>query len=176
MEVSTHADETSSAADILAVWSPISSASSKSSGTKTMFRVEGNPSSQLRYNRGKAGNAYDPSKKAKTQFRSKVESMLGLSGSNQPLFPSHVLLSITLVFRMRRPNNHFVGRQRDSTKLSSGAPPPFVVTKCDVDNLLKFVMDAMNMLIYADDKQVAAVHMFRLYDCDGSCKGCFHYC
>jgi hypothetical protein len=27
------------------------------------------------------------------------------------------------------------------------------------------------MLIYADDKQVAAVHAFRLYDCDGSCEG-----
>ena len=134
------------------------------------FKIEGNPLSQLRYNHGKAGNAYDPSKEAKAEFRSKVESVLGTT-MDHPLYGENTLLSITVTFRMRRPNSHFVGSARDSETLRSSAPHRFSVTKCDVDNLLKFVMDALNKFVYEDDKQVAAVHAFRLHDCDGACEG-----
>ena len=158
---------------IIAVWShPTSDVASGRSDDRTLnFTVKGEPSSQLRYNRGKAGNAYDPSKKAKLEFRSQVVNMLGLSDNTRPLYRKGVFLSITVIFRMRRPNNHFVGGKREVTKLRSNAPLPFSVTKCDVDNLLKFVMDAMNTLLYEDDKQVAAVHAFRLFDGDGTCEG-----
>jgi Holliday junction resolvase RusA-like endonuclease len=153
--------QSSESDDVIAVWSSYD----------CKFSVKGNPKTQLRYNIGRGGNSFDPSKKDKLAFRSKVEEMLSLHGNQLPHFPSSIILSITVIFRIRRPNNHFVGNKRESATLKTSAPPPLSVTKCDVDNLVKFVMDALNTLLYEDDKQVAAVHAFRLYDSDGTCEG-----
>lgn len=142
------------------------------SSSACTFTVEGNPSPQRRYDIGWTGKAFDPSKKKKLTFRSNIKVKLSLSDDQQPLFPKHTFLSMTVLFRMRRPNNHFVGNKRECLTLKSDAPSPLLVAKkCDVDNLLKFVMDAATNVLYEDDTQVAAVHAFRLYDSEDACEG-----
>lgn len=146
---------------ILAIWSP----------TICQFTVPGDPSPQSRYAIGKGGNKYDPSKAKKLQFRSAAQNSLSLIESDKAMFGRDVVLSMSVVFRMRRPDSHFVGRNRASATLKSTAPSAVLVNRSDVDNLLKFVMDALNTVLYEDDKQVAAVHAFRLYDDSGTCEG-----
>jgi len=147
---------------VVAVWS----------SSDCTFTVPGNPTPQSRYDIGRGGQPFDPTKAKKLAFRLTVKDILELGDHQQPLFPKDTYLSITVIFRMKRPNNHFVHSNRAGMMLKSDAPKPLMVAKrVDVDNLLKFVMDAVNVLLYEDDKQVAAVHAFRLYDSQGACEG-----
>jgi len=38
------------------------------------------------------------------------------------------------------------------------------VTRTDVDNLAKFVLDSLNGVLYEDDKQVASLQVTKVYD------------
>lgn len=147
---------------VVAVWS----------STGCTFTVPGNPSPQRRYDIGRNGRPFDPSKTKKSAFRAVVKDALDIKDGQQPLYSKNTLLSITVMFRMRRPDDHFVSKNRQRMLLKSDAPKPLAVAKrVDVDNLLKFVMDAVNSLLYDDDKQVAVTHAYRLYDNDGTCEG-----
>ena len=49
---------------------------------------------------------------------------------------------------------------------------PFAHTaKPDVANLIKFVLDAMNKIVYEDDKQVVKLTACKLCDSEGKCEG-----
>ena len=41
----------------------------------------------------------------------------------------------------------------------------------DIDNLLKFVLDVMNGLVYADNRQVVKAVAYKLLDDSGTCQG-----
>jgi Holliday junction resolvase RusA-like endonuclease len=151
---------------IISVWS----------SSSCRFTVMGDPSPQARQGIGRGGNAYDPSKAKKLAFRSAAQSSLSILDPNVPMFDSAALLSMFVEFRMRRPDSHFVSCNRESNRLKSTAPSAVLVKRCDVDNLLKFVMDALNTILYEDDRQVAAVHAFRLYDNEGRCEGSTTVC
>ena len=43
--------------------------------------------------------------------------------------------------------------------------------RTDVDNLAKFILDSLNGMVYADDKQVASIHATKYYDNEGLCLG-----
>ena len=45
------------------------------------------------------------------------------------------------------------------------------VTSPDIDNLVKFILDGMNGLIYKDDAQVVKLIVQKLYDSEGDCSG-----
>jgi len=61
---------------------------------------------------------------------------------------------IKIMFIFPRPQNHF-GTGRNAGKLKDSAPF-FVTTKPDLtDNLMKGLCDAMNGVVFLDDKQVA---------------------
>ena len=47
----------------------------------------------------------------------------------------------------------------------------FVKRKIDVDNLSKFIMDAMNGPMYNDDSQVVKLVAMKIYDDNNDCKG-----
>ena len=48
--------------------------------------------------------------------------------------------------------------------------------KSDVDNLIKFVMDSMNEVLYPDDRQISSLHVTKLLDNDGLCEGSTEIC
>ena len=82
---------------------------------------------------------------------------------------------------MRRPANHFVSSRRTgpgarlksafSAGLSSAGGGGVGHIRSDVDNLAKFVMDSLNGVVYADDRQVTSLNVVKVLDPDGPCLG-----
>lgn len=160
------------------------------------FAVGGNPR-PLRRHRSSRGFIYNPSAAGQESFRNIVQELIfqnvTLATSHQlkdvlalqqqqppqqPLFGEQESLIMTMVFRLRRPNQDFVGGRRGPgrlrpTALEQRLPSP---RPPDVDNLAKFVLDSLNGLLYADDRQVISLHVTKLLDSDGLCLGSTEVC
>lgn len=108
------------------------------------------------------------------------------TGEIFPLFGINRQIAMSVIFRMKRPRNHFVsskagpGRLKDmycnTTNESTSAGnsnvrilPSTTIVGSDVDNLAKFVLDSLNGVLYVDDKQIVSLHVVKLYDdyCSG---------
>jgi Holliday junction resolvase RusA-like endonuclease len=86
------------------------------------------------------------------------------------LFGASVTLSITITFYLRRPNSDFKGGKRLGGILKGMAPCTQPVSP-DIDNMAKFVLDGMNGLVYADDRQVVRLVLLKLLDTKRECEG-----
>lgn len=87
------------------------------------------------------------------------------------LFPANAPLSVTIHCRMPRPLSHFVNAQR-GRPLRAAHSTAMMVGGPDVDNLAKFILDALQGLVYPDDRQVSSLHVSKLYHTDGGeCRG-----
>ena len=98
-------------------------------------------------------------------LKAKIEggiNSIPIFGSNQPVV-------VNIKFFMRRPNTHFKGKDRLNA-LRAGLPLAHVAVP-DLDNMVKFVLDGMNGLVYQDDKQVVKLVAWKLFDSKGSCIG-----
>ena len=83
---------------------------------------------------------------------------VGMQYQNQPMTGP---LSVNISFYMPRPKGHYgTGRNRLNLKPSA---PRHHTTKPDLDNLIKFVKDCLNGIVYEDDKQVVDISAFKLY-------------
>jgi Holliday junction resolvase RusA-like endonuclease len=97
-----------------------------------------------------------------------------------PIFQEQVI-SVQIISRMKRPQKHFLANRPGPGRLRQppsdpdqdiegvGDKPAHVashlqVTRTDVDNLAKFVLDSLNGVIYTDDKQVASLTVTKVYD------------
>jgi len=148
------------------------------------FTIRGNPKVLVRH-RTARGFMYNPSKASQDLFRDCLLEALpqeyhpiiidsGESDSDEPtvMFPEHEFLKLSLTFRMKRPNNHFIGSKPGSGRLKPNAPQKYYNNRSgDVDNLCKFVMDSLNQVLYADDRQVVCLNAIKVVDSDGDCKG-----
>jgi len=101
---------------------------------KLLFDVLGSIQTKLRPCRGKNGNIYNPSKSAEKEFKECVSEIL--CGNNLPIFDHTLLLNVTIKF-------HF--------NVSSSKKLP------DVDNCIKFVLDALKGVAYVDNRQINSV-------------------
>jgi len=62
-------------------------------------------------------------------------------------------LDLTMIFSFPRPKSHYgTGKNSDLIK---GSAPKHHTQKVDIDNVIKSTLDAMNEVLYQDDKQVA---------------------
>mmetsp|Transcript_26996 Transcript_26996/g.42353 ORF Transcript_26996/g.42353 Transcript_26996/m.42353 type:complete len:268 (+) Transcript_26996:145-948(+) len=148
------------------------------------FTIRGNPKVLVRH-RTARGFMYNPSKAAQDLFRDCLLEALpqehhpviidsGDSDLDIPtvMFPENQFLKLSLTFRMKRPNNHFIGSKPGTGRLKPNAPRKYYNNRSgDVDNLCKFVMDSLNQVLYADDRQVVCLNAIKLLDSDGDCKG-----
>lgn len=108
-------------------------------------------------------HTYDPSMRDKVEFLKSIMDQL-------PATPLTEALVLRITFSFARPKSHF---KRDGTLLRMA--PARHTKKPDVDNLIKFVMDALNGHLYVDDAQVVSVAARKLYaaedgieiQCDG---------
>ncbi|GFH58341.1 hypothetical protein CTEN210_14817 [Chaetoceros tenuissimus] len=142
------------------------------------FKVRGNPVPLARH-RTSRGFVFNPSAKKQQQFCSVVLDMLPdhcFEGNDdepkitksvdhiKPVFGEQ-LISVRIISRMKRPLKHFVGgiagpgRLRTCSKASN-----LQLTRSDVDNFAKFVLDSLNGVLYQDDKQVASLQITKVYD------------
>lgn len=109
------------------------------------------------------GGFYNPKSKGMAVLKTKVKDGI----PNPPIFTSAVCVDIKVF--MRRPNTHFKCDDR-SKSLKTGLPILHTIAP-DIDNLVKFVLDALNKLVYQDDKQCVKLTAIKLYDSEGGCDG-----
>jgi Holliday junction resolvase RusA-like endonuclease len=107
---------------------------------------------------------YDPSAVQKRMFASAVHRHLGdsfgISVEDYPLTDSSVSIDVTFI--VSRPDSHFVGGDRDhGVRPDFERTPPTV--QGDLDNFLKFFLDAMNGILYSDDRNVVTISASKLF-------------
>jgi Holliday junction resolvase RusA-like endonuclease len=119
--------------------------------------VLGEPKAQPRhrhFTRGSFVQTYDPAAKAKETFASILQR-------EAPETPVSDPISLTLVFYMARPKGHYkTGKNSDMLKDSA---PEHHTGRPDLDNLTKFVQDALNKIYYRDDALICALKAIKVY-------------
>ena len=116
--------------------------------------VEGKPYSKARprfFHKGSFVGTYKPAKEAEAESRFSELARVGLleQGVAEPL-EADVALRVVCEFEFEMPHSW------SATKKFAHSGRPHL-GKPDVDNLLKFAMDALNGVAWKDDKQVSLV-------------------
>lgn len=114
------------------------------------FTVLGKPKAKARPRFSKrSGHVHNPRTEtdASENFKAALRQLLELNPGDATIFGSKSV-KVTTVAKFERAASHF---KRGGIELRAAAPQD---PTGDVDNLLKFVMDAMNEIAYDDDKQV----------------------
>ena len=126
-------------------------------GRGFILEVEGNPCSQKRHRHAKRGRriiTYAPSSEDKKKFKMQVQSKIKGKPLKRPI-------SLVLCFYMKRPKKHYrTGKFAHILKKNS---PVVCIQKPDIDNLIKFVLDACNDLLWEDDKLVYEIQARKVY-------------
>tara|TARA_Y100001963_G_C6773707_1_gene446242 strand:- start:1328 stop:1825 length:498 start_codon:yes stop_codon:yes gene_type:complete len=119
--------------------------------------ILGKPVAQKRhrytFKKGFARN-YDPSFTDKKKFKAKV-----LEFAPYNILKGSIVLCIT--FHMPRPKNHY--RTGKFSHLLKKDSPNLHIVKPDIDNLVKFVMDAMQGILWNDDCCISALEARKVY-------------
>jgi len=144
------------------------------------FTVQGKPIAMMRCaaatvprKKGDSGRKVVVYNKQRAQlqlFRDKMQAAIPFSRASTPYFPTTTMVSLILTFRVRRPNSHYHGSVRQDGRLR----PNFqncCVTGGDIDNMIKFVLDAMNGVAYHDDKQVCSLVVKKIWTDDCNSEG-----
>lgn len=159
-----------------------SSDTTNSTRRRAKFTIRGKPLPLVRH-RSRRGFMYNPSAAAQEEFRDSLLQMMpkyhhpiivddGISG-DAPItfFGESDFLEVSIVFRFKRPKSHFVNNTPGEGRIKPNAPGRFHATRTDIDNLAKFVLDSLNGLLYADDRQVVSLKLIKMLDSDGLCDG-----
>ena len=121
------------------------------------IKVPGQPKSQSRhkhFTRGNYSGVYDPSADEKQSF-------LAYIVPDAPAVPLEGPIELLLVFYMKRPKGHY-GTGKNSGSIKPNAPY-YCSKKPDIDNMIKFVTDAMNSIFWKDDAQICKITAQKIY-------------
>ena len=121
---------------------------------KQKFIIMGDPIPQKRHRMGR-GFSYDPSAPDKKRVR--TELLL----SNKKKFIHKGSVNMFITFFMKRPKGDYRSG-KFSHMLNKNASLNHI-KKPDIDNLLKFIMDCCNGIIYKDDSQVNRCSVTKIY-------------
>lgn len=106
------------------------------------------------FGRGIMSQEYDPSKADKADFLAKVRE-------SAPARPLDEPLKLCVKCFFGRPKNHYgTGKKANVLKDTS---PIYHTGRPDVDNLFKFIADALNGVYYRDDSVIAKVEIVKIY-------------
>ena len=116
------------------------------------------PVSLKRHRHRLKGGTYDPSKKEKDDF---IKSIVD--------FPTEKMtkpIKCVLNFYCKRPKNHY--KTGKFANILKDASPKYNTNNKDLDNMVKFVLDALNDKLYTDDSLIFEITCSKLYsDADG---------
>jgi Holliday junction resolvase RusA-like endonuclease len=115
--------------------------------------VEGNPLPLQRARAGKSG-FYDPQFIAKRNFAHIVQEQY-----KDP--PITTAISLTVTFNMQMPKSW----SKKKKVLMNGQPH---LDKKDIDNLAKYVLDALNSVVWEDDCLISEIHAEKIWAEKGS--------
>jgi Holliday junction resolvase RusA-like endonuclease len=119
------------------------------------FSIPGDPLPLQRHRSTLSGHTYNPSAKAQKIF---LEACVDKLPSSPLVGP----IELHIDFYLARPKNHY--RTGKFSHILKEDAPLWCSRKSDIDNLIKFVMDAINGVAYVDDKQVAVIRSKKVYD------------
>ena len=128
--------------------------------TPTVFEcvVSFEPTSLKRHRHRMMGSGiigtYDPSQKDKREFVQRIPNLPELDARFS------CPLKCDLTFFCKRPKAHF---NAALTGLKDSAPK-FNTNHKDLDNMVKFVLDALNGVLYVDDRQIVDIHCAKVYE------------
>lgn len=104
------------------------------------------------------GGTYDPSKKEKDEFIKAIDN-----------FPTEKMtkpIKCVLHFYCKRPKTHYKsGKNSDILKDTS---PKYNINNKDLDNMVKFVLDALNDKLYTDDSLIFEINCSKMYSENGN--------
>ena len=126
-----------------------------------VLEVKMKPLSQQRHKARRAGNKifmYDPSSKDKDKFKKECAEFA-------PKYPLEGPISVSMIFSMPRPRSHY--RTGRYSHLLKGDVPKLPITKPDIDNIVKFYLDAMTGAFWKDDSIVCALEATKVYAEEG---------
>ena len=125
------------------------------------LKIKMKPLAQQRHKARRAGNKifmYDPSSKDKDKFK---KQCIGFA----PIHPLEGAISVSMAFSMPRPKSHYrTGRYSHLLKEDA---PTLHISKPDIDNLVKFYLDAMTGSFWKDDACVCTIEASKIYSKEG---------
>ena len=76
-------------------------------------------------------------------------------------FDAETYITASIVFRMPRPKSHYTAS--DPSRPLKKTAPQLPLGRVDIDNLVKFVLDSLNNLLFVDDRQVVRIDASKIY-------------
>lgn len=119
--------------------------------------ILGEPKAQKRHRTTRVGGfirQYDPSSSDKGDFLSIIQS-------NAPDKPLDQPLRVDCEFYFSRPKSHFKSGKNSHILKDNAAL--WHTSRNDVDNLIKFVFDALNKVYWRDDGSISECHVRKMY-------------
>jgi Holliday junction resolvase RusA-like endonuclease len=121
--------------------------------------IRGVPIPLKRHRTTKSGIVYDPQKDDKEAVYWLMRSKASQQNFNLPPIPKTQPLHVAFIFFMPIPKS-----TSDKKKTMLLATPHF--KKPDIDNLIKFYLDAGRGLLWEDDSNVSDITALKIYDMD----------
>ena len=116
--------------------------------------VEGQPVALKRHKHLRNGHTYDPSKADKRLF---LANVLNAAPKSPQIGP----ISKSIEFYVARPKAHY--RTGKYSHLLKDNAPTWHITRADIDNFVKLVLDALNGVFYKDDSQICHLEAIKKY-------------
>lgn len=139
------------------------------------FEINERPEAQPRPGSSAMGRRYNPKSPLLKKLRSNLWTVAQqFRDPKVPLFGKDMQLIVVLTFFLPRPRAHLKKNGEISTlrrPIREAFNMAFVKRRIDVDNLSKFILDAMNGPMYVDDSQVVRLVATKIYDDDDECTG-----
>jgi Holliday junction resolvase RusA-like endonuclease len=111
------------------------------------------PVSLKRHRHRLKGGTYDPSKKDKDDFIKTIEN-----------FPEEKMtkpIKCILNFYCKRPKIHY--KTGKNSHILKDTAPKYNINNKDLDNMVKFVLDALNDKLYTDDSLIFEITCSKMY-------------
>lgn len=111
------------------------------------------PVSLKRHRHRLKGGTYDPSKKDKDDFIKTIEN-----------FPEEKMtkpIRCILNFYCKRPKTHY--KTGKNAHILKDTAPKYNINNKDLDNMVKFVLDALNDKLYTDDSLIFEITCSKMY-------------
>ena len=110
------------------------------------------PVSLKRHRHRLHGGTYDPSKKEKDDFVKAIETL-----PEKMTKPIKCILN----FYCKRPKTHY--KSGKNSNILKDTSPKYNTNNKDLDNMVKFVLDALNDKLYTDDSLIFEITCSKLY-------------
>lgn len=123
------------------------------------FIIPGPPIPQHRPRFDRRGHAFDDQKPQKALIRSQIQEQISSIENLAPNLDFETPLSVTLWFYMPIPKTL---TKRIKTALKSILKSH--ISRPDIDNLIKFVLDCSTGLLFSDDAVISHIVAYKIYD------------